>query len=77
MLTLSQPNTMLPGMLSHRAGAMVSPTAFANTDLDRMPVGAGPYRVTEHDEGSRIVMSASRSTGTPRRAGPTASSSRS
>ena len=56
VLTLSTPNTMLPGMLSHRAGAMVSPTAFDNPDLDRMPVGAGPYRVVEHTEGSRIVM---------------------
>ena len=55
VFTLSAPNSMLPGMLSHRAGAMVSPTAFENPDLDRAPVGAGPYRVTEYAEGSRIV----------------------
>jgi peptide/nickel transport system substrate-binding protein len=55
VLTLSAPNSMLPGMLSHRAGAMVSPTAFENPDLDRAPVGAGPYRVTDYAEGSRIV----------------------
>jgi len=53
---LSAPNSMLPGLLSHRAGAMVSPTAFDNPDLDHMPVGAGPYRVVEYDPGSRIIM---------------------
>jgi peptide/nickel transport system substrate-binding protein len=56
VLHLSTPNSMLPGMLSHRAGAMVSPTAFDNPDLDRAPVGAGPYRVLEYDVGSRIIM---------------------
>jgi peptide/nickel transport system substrate-binding protein len=43
-------------MLAHRAGAMVSPTAFDNPDLDHMPVGAGPYRMVEYDPGSRIIM---------------------
>ncbi|MFV0309320.1 MAG: ABC transporter substrate-binding protein [Desertimonas sp.] len=55
VFSLSAPNSMLPGMLSHRAGAMVSPTAFENPDLDQAPVGAGPYRVTEYVESSRIV----------------------
>lgn len=55
VMTLEEPNSMLPGMLSHRAGAMVSPTAFENADLDRAPVGAGPYRVTEYQEGNSIV----------------------
>ena len=55
VFTLSRPNSMLPGLLSHRAGSMVSPTAFENPDLDRAPVGAGPYRVTEYVEGDRIV----------------------
>lgn len=45
---LSQPNSMLPGMLSHRAGAMISPGAFDNDDLDVMPVGAGMYEVSDH-----------------------------
>lgn len=56
VLTLSRPNSMLPGMLSHRAGAMVSPTAFDNPDLDLAPVGAGPYRVTEYVQGASIVF---------------------
>ena len=56
VLHLSAPNSMLPGMLSHRAGAMVSPTAFDNPDLDRAPVGAGPYRVVQYDPGSQIIM---------------------
>ena len=77
VLTLSTPNTMLPGMLSHRAGAMVSPTAFDNPDLDRMPVGAGPYRSSSTPRAAASSWSASRSTGTPRPAVPTASSSRS
>ena len=53
---LSEPNSMLPGLLSHRAGAMVSPTAFENPDLDRAPVGAGPYRVVQYDPGNQIIM---------------------
>lgn len=47
-LVLSEPNSMLPGLLSHRAGAMVSPTAFDNPDLDLAPVGTGMYRVREY-----------------------------
>ena len=52
---LAEPNAMLPGMLSHRAGAMVSPGAFDNDDLDIMPVGAGMYEVTEHRPDDTIV----------------------
>lgn len=52
---LSEPNAMLPGLLSHRAGAMVSPAAFDNDDLDIMPVGAGMYEVTEHRPDELIV----------------------
>jgi peptide/nickel transport system substrate-binding protein len=47
VLELNQPSSVLPGLLSSRAGAMVSPAAF-DTDLDFAPVGAGPYRVTEY-----------------------------
>lgn len=47
-LVLSEPNSMLPGLLSHRAGAMVSPAAFDNPDLDLAPVGTGMYRVREY-----------------------------
>lgn len=52
---LAQANSILPGLLSHRAGSMVSPTAFDNPDLDLMPVGAGMYRVTEYSVDNRIV----------------------
>lgn len=51
---LSSPGASLPGLLSDRAGMMISPAAFANEDLDLMPVGAGPYRVVEHVPGSVI-----------------------
>jgi peptide/nickel transport system substrate-binding protein len=47
-LRLSERNSMLLGLLSHRAGVMVSPTAFDNPDLDLAPVGTGMYRVREY-----------------------------
>ena len=41
-LKLSQPDAALPGILSDRAGMMVSPTAIkTNGNIDRKPVGAG------------------------------------
>lgn len=55
VFNLSEPNAILPGLLSHRAGSMVSPTAFDNPDLDLAPVGAGMYRVTEYRVDDRIV----------------------
>jgi peptide/nickel transport system substrate-binding protein len=55
VLRLTQPSAVLPGLLSSRAGAMVSPGAFDNEDLDFMPVGAGPYRVSEHRVDDMIV----------------------
>ena len=47
VLVLSAPNSALPGILSSRAGIMVSPAAFGD-GLDIAPVGAGPYRVTDY-----------------------------
>ncbi|MFV0307553.1 MAG: ABC transporter substrate-binding protein [Desertimonas sp.] len=55
VLTLDRPYSVLPGLLSHRAGVMISPAAFDDTDLDFAPVGAGPYRVTEYQESSFIT----------------------
>jgi len=55
-LVLSKPDAALPGILSSRAGAMVSPAALDNPDLDLKPVGAGPYRVTEYVPDDRIVF---------------------
>jgi len=56
VLVLSQPDSALPGILSSRAGAMISPAAFENPDLDLNPVGAGPYRVTQYSPDDLIVF---------------------
>ncbi|WP_181779453.1 ABC transporter substrate-binding protein [Pseudonocardia pini] len=58
-LVLAQPSAALPLVLSDRAGAMVSPAAFDDADLDTAPVGAGMYRVTAYQPGSRIEYRAS------------------
>jgi peptide/nickel transport system substrate-binding protein len=55
VLTLSAPNSALPGILSSRAGVMVSPAAFGE-GLDLAPVGAGPYRVTEYRPDDQIIF---------------------
>ena len=56
VLVLSAPNSALPGILSSRAGAIVSPAAFENPDLDLKPVGAGPYRVSQYVPDDLIVF---------------------
>ena len=44
-LKLSQPDAALPGILSDRAGMMISPAAVkASGNIDRKPVGAGAYQ---------------------------------
>jgi peptide/nickel transport system substrate-binding protein len=55
VLVLSKPSSVLPGLLSSRAGVMVSPAAF-DSDLDFAPVGAGPYRVTDYRVDDTIVF---------------------
>lgn len=55
---LDGPAAALPLILSDRAGAMMSPASFDKTDLDQMPVGAGMYRVVEHNVGSLLVYEA-------------------
>lgn len=54
-LKLTSPNASLPAVLSTRAGAMVSPAAFDNEDLDIFPVGAGAYRVVAHIVDDRVT----------------------
>jgi peptide/nickel transport system substrate-binding protein len=54
-LTLSEPQASLLAILSDRAGAMISPAAFENPDLEQAPVGAGMYRVVEYRAGDRII----------------------
>ena len=46
---LAAPAGNLPAILSDRAGALISPAALANADLDRRPVGAGMYTVVDYE----------------------------
>ncbi len=58
-LKLSQPDSALPGILSDRAGMMVSPTAVkaaANGNIDRKPVGAGAYTFVSWTDNEKIVV---------------------
>ena len=58
-LKLNTPDSALPGILSERAGMMVSPTAVkasANGNLARTPVGAGAYTFVSWADGERIVI---------------------
>ncbi|GAA2354401.1 ABC transporter substrate-binding protein [Nonomuraea africana] len=41
--------------LAHRGGALISPKAFDKPDLDRAPVGSGPYQVTTYRRDDRVV----------------------
>lgn len=54
-INLSEPNAALLPNLGDRAGMIISPTALQNPDLDRYPVGAGPYRVTDYRDGDRVI----------------------
>ena len=57
-LKLSAPDSALPGILSDRAGMMVSPTnikALGN-DTDRKPVGAGPWKFVRWADNEIIVV---------------------
>jgi peptide/nickel transport system substrate-binding protein len=58
-LKLNTPDTALPGILSDRAGMMVSPTALkasATGNVARTPVGAGAYAFVSWADGERIVV---------------------
>jgi peptide/nickel transport system substrate-binding protein len=52
---LRSPDGALPLILSDRAGMMVSPQAFGSPRLDRLGVGAGPFRHLEFRLGNRSV----------------------
>jgi len=54
-LKLNAAGGSLPALLADRAGMMVSPNALNNTDLDIKPVGAGPYKVVDHQPGKVIA----------------------
>jgi ABC-type transport system substrate-binding protein len=54
-INLKEPNAALLPNLADRAGMIISPAALKNPDLDRYPVGAGPYRVTDYRDGDRVI----------------------
>ena len=58
-MKLNTPDAALPGILSDRAGMMVSPTALkasAGGNVTRTPVGAGAYAFVSWADGERIVV---------------------
>ena len=54
-LNLKTANAALVPTLGDRAGMIISPKALENPDLDRYPVGAGPYEVVDYRDGDRVV----------------------
>ena len=58
-LKLNTPDAALPGILSDRAGMMVSPTALKASsagNVTRTPVGAGAYAFVSWSDGEKIVV---------------------
>jgi peptide/nickel transport system permease protein/peptide/nickel transport system substrate-binding protein len=57
-LKLNAPDAAMPGILSDRAGMMVSPTAIkaGGGSVNRTPVGAGAYAFVSWADGERIVV---------------------
>ncbi len=56
-LKLSQPDAALPGILSDRAGMMVSPAAVkASGNIDRKPVGAGAYEFVSWTDNEKLIV---------------------
>lgn len=54
---LSRPAAALPTLLSEQPGAMIAPDAF-DTDLNKVPVGAGMYKLTSYTDGSQATFEA-------------------
>jgi len=58
-LNLNRPDSGVVGILSDRAGMMVSPTAAEAADeaqLNNTPVGTGPFMLSEYSEGDRLLV---------------------
>ena len=57
-MKLGTPDSALPGILSDRAGMMVSPAALkaAGGSINRAPVGAGAYAFVSWADGEKIVI---------------------
>lgn len=54
VVTMNTRDNAFLSALADRAGMIISPSALENDDLDLKPVGAGPYKVTDHLPGSSI-----------------------
>jgi ABC-type transport system substrate-binding protein len=57
-LNLKSPYSALPGVLTYRAGMMISPTAMQKygKDIGHHPVGAGPFEFVSWNAGADIVL---------------------
>ena len=55
-IVANRPAADLPYILSSTEGAIISPRALQNPDLDRNPVGSGPYVLTEFQLNERAVF---------------------
>lgn len=59
VLHLGRPNAALPAMLTDRGGMMVSPTSIRNAaggNVDRAPVGSGPFKFKSWADTEKIEM---------------------
>ena len=59
VIRLNRPNSSLPTILADRPGLMVSPTAIRNApggNIDRAPVGTGPFKFVSWQDNDRIVL---------------------
>jgi peptide/nickel transport system substrate-binding protein len=52
---LKFPSPGLPAVLNDRGGMMISPQAFDNPNLEREPVGTGPYKLVSYQPNAKIV----------------------
>ena len=57
-IELFRPNAAFLTLMSGSQAAIVSPTAWEASTLDRQAVGTGPYRFVEWVSGERVVMEA-------------------
>ena len=57
-IRLSKPNVGLPTILTNRVGLMVSPTSIQEKgpNVDRNPVGTGPFKFVSWQDNDRIVL---------------------
>ncbi|MCU1501595.1 MAG: peptide transporter [Ilumatobacteraceae bacterium] len=58
-LTLSRPDSEIVGILTDRAGMIVSPTAVAalGADFGTKPVGTGPFKLDSYAQGATVTYS--------------------